>query len=114
MNDKPSLTLRELVNWIADTLDDRLAERLDTRAEQQRSPWMTVNEAADYLRWPKTRLYKLTRANAIPCRRHQGRILFHRDELDGWLDGYREGPPPPPRRAPASAPTVGRYRARRP
>ena len=100
----------ELVERIADP--DRRAARALT--EPQRSPWMTVDEAAEYLHWPKTRLYKLTAANAIPYRRHEGRLLFRRDELNSWLDEYREGPPPPPSRAPAPAPAAGRYRARRP
>lgn len=56
------------------------------------SPWMTVDETADYLRWPKERIYKLTAAKAIPHRRHGNRVLFNRGELDGWLDDYREGP----------------------
>lgn len=56
------------------------------------SPWMTTDEAAVYLRWPKERIYKLTAAKAIPHRRHGNRVLFHRAELDAWLDEHHEGP----------------------
>jgi len=55
------------------------------------SPWMTTAEAAEYLSWPRDRLDKLTSARAIPHRKHEGRVLFHRRELDEWLDGFREG-----------------------
>jgi len=56
------------------------------------TPYMTVVEAAEYLRWPKERIYKLTAARAIPHHKHEGRILFRRDVLDEWLDEHREGP----------------------
>lgn len=56
------------------------------------SPYMTADEAAEYLRWPKERIYKLTAARTIPHRKHDGRLLFHRDELDTWLNEHREGP----------------------
>jgi len=67
-----------------------LAE-LGEQADGDASPWLTVREAADWLHWPRARVYKLTAAGAIPHRRHGGRILFRRDELCGWLDGFREG-----------------------
>jgi hypothetical protein len=37
------------------------------------------------------RVYNLTAAGAIPHRKHADRVLFRRDELDAWLDRYREG-----------------------
>jgi len=59
---------------------------------QHSSPWMTLTEACEHLRWPKHRVYKLTSARAIPHIKHEGRLLFNRDELDCWLDQFREGP----------------------
>lgn len=56
------------------------------------TPYMTVGETAEYLRWPKERIYKLTAARAIPHHKHERRILFRRDVLDAWLDEYAEGP----------------------
>ncbi len=71
------------------------------RESQTRSPWMTVAEVAEYLRWPRERVYKLTAAGAIPHRKHGGRLLFHRKEIDDWLVGLpgrpRAAPPPPER-----------------
>jgi len=55
------------------------------------SPWLTVEEAAEYLRWSKHRVYKHVGKDGIPHRKHGGRLLFHRQELDEWLEGYREG-----------------------
>lgn len=75
-----------------DAIAVRVAEMLKDAAMDAGTPWMTLDEAADYLRWPKQRLYKLTAADAIPMRRHGNRILFNRDELDTWLDDFREGP----------------------
>ncbi len=66
---------------------------------------MTLAEAAEYLRWPKKRLYKLTAAGAIPHRKHDHRILFHVGELEAWLDEFREGPPIDRRRPAAYTPS---------
>lgn len=70
-----------------------VAERLreDEAETNGHSPWLTATEAADYLHWPVKRIYNLTAAGAIPHRKHEGRVLLHRDELDAWLDRYREG-----------------------
>ena len=43
------------------------------------SPWMTRREAADYLRLPVSRLEK---DRSIPCHRDEGRVLYHRAEVD--------------------------------
>jgi excisionase family DNA binding protein len=52
------------------------------------SPWLDFAGACAYLRFSRDRLYKLTAARAIPCRKKtsgQG-LLFHRQELDQWLE----------------------------
>jgi excisionase family DNA binding protein len=78
-----------LVEAIVEQATERVLERV---AETNgRSPWLTAAEAADYLRWPVKRIYNLTAAGAIPHRKHEGRVLFHRNELDSWLNRYREG-----------------------
>jgi excisionase family DNA binding protein len=82
--------------WLPVELDSSalaaIAALLPYESAVSRSPYMTLAEAAEYLRWPKKRLYKLTAAGAIPHRKHDHRILFHIGELDSWLDGFREGP----------------------
>jgi excisionase family DNA binding protein len=54
-------------------------------AEDAQSPWMGIAKAADYLDWPRQRLYKLTASGAIPHYKQDGRLLFHRAEVDRWL-----------------------------
>jgi excisionase family DNA binding protein len=53
------------------------------------SPWLDFNAAAGYLGFSRDKLYKLTAAKAIPFRKKQDGqgLLFHRDELDHWLEG---------------------------
>ena len=50
-------------------------------------PWLDFEAARAYLGFSRDRLYKLTAAHAIPVRKKQdGRgLLFHRAELDQWL-----------------------------
>jgi excisionase family DNA binding protein len=54
---------------------------------------MTAAEAAEYLRFPLKRVYNLTQRGEIPHRKQEGRLLFHRVELDRWLDEFYVGPP---------------------
>lgn len=52
------------------------------------SPWLTLDQAREYLGLSRDSLYKLTAARAIPCRKKvngQG-LRFHRDELDSWME----------------------------
>ena len=47
---------------------------------------LTLEEAADYLGFSKSYLYKLTSANKIPHYKPQGkRLYFAKSELDTWL-----------------------------
>jgi len=82
--------------WLPAELDSNtlsaIAALLPNEPAASKSPYMTLAEAAEWLRWPKKRLYKLTAAGAIPHRKHEHRILFHRGELHAWLDEFREGP----------------------
>ena len=85
----------QLLEQLLDALADRIAERLALQpsadvGETHGSPWMNVATAATYLDWPKQRLYKLTAQNAIPHYKHDGRLLFNRQELDHWLAEYRQ------------------------
>jgi len=47
---------------------------------------LTLEEAADYLGFSKSYLYKLTSANKIPHFKPQGkRVYFAKGELNSWL-----------------------------
>jgi excisionase family DNA binding protein len=82
--------LERLVERVAARVYERLVEQ-QALAASERSPWMGIERAAAYLDWPKQRLYKLSAAGAIPHYKHEGRLLFRADELDGWLSQFAEG-----------------------
>ena len=74
---------------LLDAVAERIAELVFGRLERpEASPWMDLPAAASYLGFSRDRLYKLTAAGTIPCRRQPGgqRLIFHRDELDRWLE----------------------------
>jgi excisionase family DNA binding protein len=72
-------------------LAQRMAEAMlvQTRAmPATASPWLDFTSAMSYLGFSRNKLYKLTAARAIPFRKKrdgQG-LLFHREELDRWLE----------------------------
>jgi excisionase family DNA binding protein len=80
-------TLAATLEQLAELIARRLAELQQTQRPEgeERSPWMGIDTAAAYLDWPKQRLYKLTAQGAIPHYKQDGRLLFHRHELDRWL-----------------------------
>ncbi len=76
----------ELLHALAERTAELVAVRLGS-APKPESPWLDFEGALVYLAFPRDRLYKLTAARAIPFRKKrdgQG-LLFHRDELDRWL-----------------------------
>ena len=84
--------LQQLLDMLADQIAARLTNRQPPRDEEEgATPWMNADTAAGYLDWPKQRLYKLTAQGSIPHYKHDGRLLFHRQELDQWLTGHRQG-----------------------
>jgi excisionase family DNA binding protein len=50
---------------------------------------MTVEELAEYLRIPKSSVYKLAQEDRIPCQKVGRRWRFHRGAVSRWL--AREG-----------------------
>jgi excisionase family DNA binding protein len=85
-----------------EALLDRLVERIARRVVEvhlehhavehpSASPWMGIAKAAEYLDWPRQRLYKLTASGEIPHYKHEGRLLFRSDELERWLIAFRQG-----------------------
>lgn len=69
---------------VLEQLVDAISARLEQRAQGERSPWLTRAEAAEYLRLPVSRLEK---DRLIPAHKDGGRVLYHRDELDGYVLG---------------------------
>ena len=61
-----------------------LREELKTK----QSPWMTISEAAEYLRMSVSKIRKLVKDDAIPYKRLPGQkstLLFTRRSLDLWI-----------------------------
>jgi excisionase family DNA binding protein len=82
----------ELLEAAAERVVELLLVRLPA-APAAASPWLDFEAALAYLGFSRDRLYKLTAARAIPFRKKrdgQG-LLFHRGELDRWLE--QEYPP---------------------
>lgn len=77
----PAALVEAIAARAAEVTCDRLAER-------EPSPWLDTAQAAAYLRVSRDSLYKLTAARALPVRKRPGgqRLLFHRAELDQWLE----------------------------
>jgi excisionase family DNA binding protein len=77
----------ELVEAIAKRVAELTREQIREACAPE-SPWLGFGTAASYLGFSRDKLYKLTAAKAIPFRKKrdgQG-LLFHRDELDQWLE----------------------------
>jgi excisionase family DNA binding protein len=82
--------LEQLVEQIARRMLELQHELSPTTNAEELSPWMSIEKAAAYLDWPKQRLYKLTAQSAIPHYKQDGRLLFHQQELDRWLDSFAQ------------------------
>ncbi len=81
----------ELLCALAERTATLVAERLEP-VQRSESPWLDFDGALAYLGFSRDRLYKLTAARAIPFRKKregQG-LLFHKGELDRWIDTHYE------------------------
>jgi excisionase family DNA binding protein len=92
MEEGPVLSLDLCANDLSLLVNRVTEEVLRRLAAQAASPWLNVTAAAEYLGWPKKRLYNLVAASEIPHRKQGNRLLFNRVELDLWLDLHYEGP----------------------
>ena len=87
------------VGRLLDELAERVARHLLELGREQRppsedeggSPWMAIERTAAYLDLPRQRLYRLTASGEIPHYKQEGRLLFHRGELDAWLHAFAQG-----------------------
>jgi len=55
------------------------------KTEAVASPWLSIEEAAEYLGIGKTVLYTLTRQGKIPANRVGKKWTFEKDQLDKWV-----------------------------
>lgn len=74
----------ELVERIAQRAAELVAERQGGDGDADR--WLTVAEAAEYLRCSTGRVYQLVSARRIPFQKDGSRTLFRRSGLDAWIE----------------------------
>jgi len=48
------------------------------------SPYMTVEECSAYVRLALSTIYKKVNRGEIPARKHGGKLLFHKGDIDAW------------------------------
>src|SRR5689334_16585640 len=76
--------LKELAVLIAELVAVELRVSAD-----ERTPWLTTKQAAEYLCLSADGIHRLTGAGVIPHVKISGRCLFNRYELDDWLRAHR-------------------------
>lgn len=65
------------------------------------SPYLTSGEAAAYLRLEERTLNNMRwRGEGPSWRKHGGRVVYHRDELDNWSRGRDSNPDNRPHNGP--------------
>ena len=80
-----NVSLEPLVEAIAMRTAELVLAELAT-CRQDGSPWLAgAGSAAEYLGWPRERVYKAL--PRIPHYRERGRLMFRRDELDRFIAG---------------------------
>jgi hypothetical protein len=75
----------ELPAELVEAVAHRVAEIVRTTSKTGPSPWLDRKQAAEYLAVPLSRLEK---DRTVPCHRWEGRVLYHRDELDAYVLGF--------------------------
>jgi excisionase family DNA binding protein len=54
--------------------------------------WLSLDDLANYLKKPKSTLYKLVQAGKLPGHKLGRSWRFDRDEVDAWIKHGRERP----------------------
>jgi excisionase family DNA binding protein len=87
VSDRPPLGFRfpdSFVGEVADRVAELLAERFAPRAS---SPYLTVDEAAEFLRAKPHRVYDLLSSGRLTRHKDGSRVLVERAELEAWVSG---------------------------
>jgi excisionase family DNA binding protein len=80
----PEDAVEEIARRAAEIVLARLAKE---RLSGGDSPYLTVAEAAEYLRASRQRVYDLLSAGRLSRRKDGARVLVSRSELDAYLAG---------------------------
>lgn len=84
-NPRPAIPIPdELVELVAERAAEILAER---QPAVELAPYLSVDEAAEYLRCSRKRIYDLTSQRRLPAVKDGSRTLLRRVDLDAYLEG---------------------------
>ena len=72
----------DLLAALEELVADRLAEMVLERQRVGPGEWLTVDEAADYLRCSRQRVYDLRSCGRLPKTGDGSRVLIRRSDLD--------------------------------
>jgi excisionase family DNA binding protein len=102
MTDLHATFSRELVEAIEQLVDERVKVALEAHVDgSSSSPWLTVAEAAEYLRTSERTVQRIMGRKRIRTSAIGRRRLLHRDDLDAFMratTGEEAAPTAPPRR----------------
>lgn len=73
---------------VPDELVELVAERAAALVRESAAPvsgWLGVEQAAEYIGCPKSRIYRLVHLERIPHEHEGARLLFNRCEMDEWI-----------------------------
>jgi excisionase family DNA binding protein len=74
----------------ADRFAERIADELAARLAPPTAPYLSVDQAAEYLACGKRRIYDLVEREAITYYRDGKRLLFRRADLDSYVSIPRD------------------------
>lgn len=80
-----------LSSALIDRLAAQVADRLIVRTTPPATPYLNVDQAAEYLACGKRRVYDLVEREAVVFFRDGKRLLFRRADLDAYVAAPREG-----------------------
>jgi excisionase family DNA binding protein len=99
-----TITRDTLLEWIADGLrvlrcnDNTFritAAALDeyVRGKEVKTPYLTADEAAKYIKRTRQAVYALVKRNRLkPCGGESSKLLFRREDLDRFIEGRGQKP----------------------
>ncbi|HET7052463.1 MAG TPA: helix-turn-helix domain-containing protein [Solirubrobacterales bacterium] len=77
----------EVPDGLVELIAERAAELVVAElAAREGSPYLSVEEGAEYLRCKPKRIYDLTSQGRLPCAKDGSRTLLRRTDLDAYLE----------------------------
>jgi excisionase family DNA binding protein len=76
----------ELPAALVEVVAHRVLELMAEQSPSAPEPWIDVKAASEHIACTPSRLYALSSAGRVPCRRDGSRLLFKRSELDDWIE----------------------------